>query len=129
MELLLDTCAFIWWDSGGSDRLSAAAKAALHDPANRLHLSHASLWEMQLKHQKGKLLLRKPLADIVQEQCTQNGLHLLPIEPPDIYGLGQLPFHHADPFDRLILSQTRRHEFSVVTDDAEFAKYGVRIVW
>ena len=67
MELLLNTCAFIWWDSGG-DRLSPVALTALHDPANRLHLSHASLWEMQLKHQKGKLLLRKPLADIVQEQ-------------------------------------------------------------
>ena len=88
MDLLLDTCAFIWWDSGGD--LSAVASSALHDPANRLHLSHASLWEMQLKHHKGKLLLRKPLADIIQEQCTQNGLLLLPIEPPDIFGLGQL---------------------------------------
>ena len=128
MELLLDTCAFIWWDSGG-DRLSPVAMAALHDPANRLHLSHASIWEMQLKHQKGKLPLRKPLADIVQEQCAQNGLHLLPIEPPDIYGLGQLPSHHADPFDRLILSQARRRGFSGVTDDGDFAKYGMHIVW
>jgi PIN domain nuclease of toxin-antitoxin system len=74
VDLLLDTCAFIWWDSGGD--LSAVASSALHNPANRLHLSHASLWEMQLKHQKGKLLLRKPLADIIQEQRTQNGLLL-----------------------------------------------------
>ena len=66
---------------------------------------------MQLKHQKGKLPLRKPLADIVQEQGAQNGLQLLPIEPPDIYGLGQLPSHHADPFDRLILSQIKRCGF------------------
>ena len=57
MELLLDTCAFIWWDSR-RDRLSAVSMAALDDPDNRLHLSHASLWEIQLKHQKGKLLLR-----------------------------------------------------------------------
>lgn len=128
MDLLLDTCAFIWWDSGGG-ALSAVAVAALRDSANRLHLSHASVWEMQLKHQKGKLLLRKPLADIVQEQGTQNGLRLLPIEPAAIYGLGQLPPHHTDPFDRLIISQSRLHGFSVVTDDAEFAKYGVPIVW
>lgn len=128
MDLLLDTCAFIWWDSGGGG-LSSVAAAALRDPANRLHLSHASVWEMQLKHQKGKLLLRKPLAEIIEEQCRQNGLLLLAIEPADIYGLGQLPFHHADPFDRLILSQARRHGFSVVTDDGEFPKYGVPIVW
>jgi PIN domain nuclease of toxin-antitoxin system len=55
MDLLLDTCTFIWWDSGGGS-LSAVAAAALQDPANRLHLSHASLWEMQLKHPKGKLV-------------------------------------------------------------------------
>ena len=65
MDLLLDTCAFIWWDSGGGD-LTPVALAALQAPANRLHLSLASIWEMQLKHQKGKLLLRKALADIIQ---------------------------------------------------------------
>ncbi len=87
--------------------MSSVAAAALQDPANRLHLSHVSLWEMQLKHQKGKLLLRKPLAEIVAEQCRVNGLLLLAIEPPDIYGLGQVPPHHADPFDRLIISQAQ----------------------
>jgi PIN domain nuclease of toxin-antitoxin system len=128
MDLLLDTCAFIWWDSGGGI-LSPVAATALQDPANRLHLSHVSLWEMQLKHQRGKLLLRKPLAEIIAEQCQQNGLLLLSIEPADVYGLSQLPFHHADPFDRLIISQARLHGFSVVTDDGEFPKYGVPIVW
>lgn len=128
MELLLDTCAFIWWDSGGGS-LSSAAAAALQDPANRLHLSHASLWEMQLKHQKGKLQLRKPLAEIIEDQCRQNGLHLLAIEASDIYGLGQLAFHHADPFDRLLISQARLRGFSVVAEDAEFRKYGVPVVW
>ena len=128
MDLLLDTCAFIWWDSG-SGNLSAIATSALHDPANRLHLSHASLWEMQLKRQKGKLLLRQSLPDIIQEQVTKNGLVLLPIEPPHIFGLAQLSSHHADPFDRLIISQARLLGFSVVTDDGEFAKYGVPIVW
>ena len=128
MNLLLDTCAFIWWDSGGSS-LSAVATAALHDLDSRLHLSYASIWEMQIKHQKGKLLLRKALGDIIHEQCTQNGLQLLPLEPSDFYGLGQLPFHHADPFDRLIISQAKLRGYSVVTDDAELAKYGVPIVW
>src|SRR5437868_2528956 len=93
MDLILDTCAFIWWDSAGG-ALSSTAATALNDPANRLHLSHVSIWEMQLKHQKGKLVLRKPLAEILEEQCRQNGLLLLPIELGAIYGLGQLPLHH-----------------------------------
>lgn len=128
MDLLLDICAFIWWDSGGSN-LTAVALAAVQDPANRLYLSLVSIWEMQLKYQKGKLLLRKALADIIREQCAQNGLSLLPIEATAIYGLGQLPLHHADPFDRLIISQAKLHGFSIVTHDAEFAKYGVPILW
>jgi PIN domain nuclease of toxin-antitoxin system len=128
MDLLLDTCAFIWWDSGGGD-LGAVAVAMLQDPANRLHLSLVSIWEMQLKHQKGRLLLRKPLADIVEEQRARNGLLLLPIEAGAVYGLGQLPSHHADPFDRMIISQAKFHGFSVVTNDKEFPKYGVPVVW
>jgi PIN domain nuclease of toxin-antitoxin system len=127
MDLLLDTCTFIWWDSGGG--LSPLALATLQDPANQLHLSHASLWEMQLKQQKGKLLLRKTLPDIVREQCVQNGLRLMPIEPAAIYGLSQLPPHHADPFDRLIISQAKFHNFAVVTSDPEFSKYGLGIIW
>jgi len=128
MDLLLDTCAFIWSDSGGGD-LSSAASAALRDPANRLALSYASIWEMQLKSQKGRLLLRKPLGEIIHEQCTHNGLALVAIEPEDIYNLARLPFHHADPFDRLIISQAKLRGFSVVTGDGEFGKYSVPIVW
>ena len=71
--------------------LSSAAAAALRDPGNRLHLSYASIWEMQLKSQKGKLLLWKPLVDIIQEQCNHNGLLLLAIEPEHIYNLAQPP--------------------------------------
>lgn len=128
MDLLLDTCVLIWWDSGGG-KLSPVAAAALHDPANRLHLSHASLWEMQLKHQKGKLQLQRPLPEIIQEQCARNGLLLLPIEPRDIYNLGQLPLHHTDPFDRMIIPQSKLRGFSLVTDDGEFPQYGMPLVW
>lgn len=128
MDLLLDTCAFIWWDSGGGN-LSPAASQAMQDPANRLRLSHASIWEMQLKQQKGKLQLRRPLREIIQEQCERNGLILLPIEPDSIYNVGQLEFYHVDPFDRLIISQAKLNNFSVVTDDPEFRKYNVATVW
>ncbi len=72
--------------------------------------------------------MRKPLAEIIEEQCAQNGLFLFPIKPPDIFGLGLLSSHHAAPLDRLIIPQAKLHGFSVVTDDREFTKYGVPIV-
>jgi PIN domain nuclease of toxin-antitoxin system len=128
MELLIDTCAFIWWDSGGG-HLPQAANSALCDPANELHLSHASIWEMQLKHQKEKLQLRKDLAEIIDEQRVVNGLRLLPIEPGDIYSLSQLPFHHSDPFDRLIIAQALQRGFTIITDDRLIPKYGVPVLW
>ena len=127
MDLLLDTCVFIFWDSA-SGSLTSTAAAALHDATSRLYLSYASIWEMQLKYQKGKLVLRQPLGEIIQEQCTRNGLLLLPIELPDIYGFSQLPFHHTDPFDRLIISQAKLRGLSIITDDREFAQYGVPVV-
>jgi PIN domain nuclease of toxin-antitoxin system len=128
MNLLLDTCAFIWWDSGGGN-LSSEGAQAMRNPANQLHLSHASIWEMQLKHQKGKLQLRRPLREIIQQQCDRNGLTLLPISPDDIYNLAYLEFQHTDPFDRIIISQAKLHNFSIVTDDPEFRKYNVPTLW
>jgi PIN domain nuclease of toxin-antitoxin system len=77
MDLLIDTCAFIWWDSGGT-ALTAAAANAMQDPGNRLYLSHASIWEMQLKHQKRKLVFEKPLEEIIRGQCSQNRFILFP---------------------------------------------------
>jgi len=84
---------------------------------------------MQIKQQKGRLLLRCPLSQIIQEQCSQNGLLLLAIEPGDIFGLAGLPPHHSDPFDRIIISQAKRRRTAIATDDAEFAKYGAKVIW
>ena len=77
MKLLLDTHAFIWWDSDPA-QLSARALAALRDPANEVWLSVASVWEMVVKAQLGKLTLRLPLPDIVRQQQA-NGLRVLPV--------------------------------------------------
>jgi len=128
MRLLLDTCAFLWWDQDEGN-LGPAALAAIAEPSNELFLSHVSIWEMQIKRQRGKLHFRKPLEEIIQEQCAKNGLQLLPIEPLHIFRLDQLPLHHGDPFDRLMISQAVSVGMAVVTNDPEFHKYGVNIVW
>jgi PIN domain nuclease of toxin-antitoxin system len=128
VKLLLDTHAFIWLD-GEPARLSANARAACTDPANELYLSLASIWELQIKLQLGKLALRDDLGSILSEQQQTNHLRLLAIELPDILGLATLPAHHRDPFDRLLVAQARCGGFEFVTHDPEIAKYPVTILW
>jgi PIN domain nuclease of toxin-antitoxin system len=103
MRFLLDTQIFIWWDSE-PERLPPRLLAFCEDPENELILSVASVWEMQIKAQLGKLELSGSLADILEEDREKNLLELLPIELPHVLALEQLPFHHKDPFDRVILA-------------------------
>lgn len=128
MRLLLDTHAFIWWDSM-PQRMSAKAYSACLDPANSMHLSLASVWEMQIKAGLGKLNLRLPLADLIRDHQVRNGLILESIELPDILHLDSLPMHHRDPFDRMIIAQALTGGFHLVACDSEFPAYGVPLFW
>jgi PIN domain nuclease of toxin-antitoxin system len=128
MKLLLDTHTFIWWAIQKA-RISATALAAMQNTQNQLMLSIASLWEMQLKTQLGKLHFNLPLSQLIEDQRRINGLQLLPIEPDHIYALGQLPYHHKDPFDRLLIAQTLTENLPMVSADPAFKAYSVQIIW
>ena len=128
MKLLLDTHTFIWWDSDPA-KLSATAMALCTDPANELILSVTSLWEMQIKHQLGKLSLRLPLVDIVAHQQATNGVIVLPILPTHVFALDGLPTAHKDPFDRLLVAQANSEGATLVSADAIFKSYPVRLAW
>ena len=125
---LLDTHAFIWWD-GDQSKLSAEALAACQSTENSLHLSLASVWELQIKMQLGKLALRLPLADVLRDQQQQNGLVLEPVTLEDILALSALPALHRDPFDRLIIVQANQGGFHLITHDPELARYPVAVLW
>jgi PIN domain nuclease of toxin-antitoxin system len=127
MKLLLDTHIFIWSDET-PERLPQHVLSALEDEANELVLSVASVWKMQIKIQIGKLKLRLPLIDIITEYQNANGLRLLPIEFGDVLALNQLPFHHKDPFDRLIIAQAITGDFTLVSADTNFSNYPVKIL-
>src|SRR5947199_8865953 len=104
MKLLLDTHAFIWWDSDPT-RLSATALTALRDPANEVWLSVASVWEMVIKVQLGKLPLRLSLADIVTQQRA-NGLEVLPATLAHALAVEGLPPIQQDALDRRRIAQS-----------------------
>ncbi len=128
MKLLLDTHTFIWWDSY-PEKLPTVMFNRLQAPENQLLLSLASLWEIQIKFQLGKLTLRGNLADIVQQQQAENNITLLPIEFSHILELEQLPQHHRDPFDRLLIAQSRVELVAIVSRDASFKSYDCQVVW
>lgn len=127
MRLLLDTHVFIWWD-GEPEKLTQAMIFAMQDPANTLGLSTASIWEMQIKAQLGKLTLRRPLREIVESQQTTNGLEMLPVTAEHVYALDSLPAHHKDPFDRLLIAQANAEGMVLVTADMIFSSYPVRLL-
>ena len=128
MNLLLDTHTFIWL-VGEKHLLSSKATAAILDTSNTLYLSTASVWEMQIKLQTGKLTLPSSLDQIVQEQQNINGVSILTIQLGHIYGLAALPLHHKDPFDRLIIAQFIAESMTVVGNDSKFSTYSINLLW
>jgi len=128
VRLLFDTHTFIWWDNEPS-RLSPTALSLCSDPDNDLVLSVASLWEMQIKKQLGKLELRLPLDDIVRHQQSTNGIIVLPVSQAEILALDDLPMAHKDPFDRLLAAQALTEDAVLVSGDPIFASYPVRVAW
>lgn len=128
MNLLLDTHVFIWW-SISPKRLSAQAKKLIADTDNGLFLSLASIWEMQIKIQLGKLELDISLVELIQQQQEVNELNLLSIELNHIYALSSLSNHHKDPFDRLIIAQSIVENINLISIDKVFDKYSVNRIW
>jgi PIN domain nuclease of toxin-antitoxin system len=127
MRILLDTQVFIWWDSE-PEQLSPHLLTLCTDPSNTLILSVASVWEIQIKTQLGKLELNRSLATIVKEHRAKNLLELLPIELTHVLALEQLPFHHKDPFDRIIVAQAISEQLTVLSVDDMLRRYSVTIV-
>ncbi len=127
-DLLFDTHSFVWWADEPS-KLSRAALAALEDENNRLFVSDVSLWEMQIKVQLGKMKLTLPLEDLIESQRQDNEVEILHITTRHILALNSLPFHHKDPFDRLLIAQSIVEDFTIVTADSEFAAYSAKLLW
>lgn len=106
MNVLLDTHAFLWLDSEQT-KLSETAEQVCTDAANKLWLSTASVWEMEIKMALGKLRLRRPLSEIIRSQQTANGIQILPVQLAHALELENLPSHHKDPFDRMLIAQVK----------------------
>lgn len=127
MAYLLDTHTFLWFASG-SKQLPVSVQEKIKDINHSCFLSAASLWEITIKEQLGKLSLSISL-NALFEYADRNQIEILPISYDHLITLAKLPNHHKDPFDRLIISQAISENLILLTRDKEFKKYKAKVQW
>lgn len=126
MRVLLDTHVLVWYLEGNPS-LSRARRELIVKSETEVFVSMASLWEIAIKTSIGKLKLTRSLTDILQQLSSQL-IEILIIAPGHVLQVATLPFHHHDPFDRMIIAQAKVEFLPIITVDPEFAAYGVKII-
>lgn len=128
MSYLLDTHVFLWFVLNDG-RLSSDALALLRATDARLFLSMASLWEIGIKHSSGKMPLPEPVEEFLCQEIGNNGIAILNMKEAHVFETMRLPFHHRDPFDRMILAQSVVENLPILSADATFDSYPIRHIW
>ncbi len=128
MKVLLDTHAFLWAITG-DEQLSETARETFLNPANSLFFSAVSMWEICIKISLGKLSLKRGWFKKIQNELSINAIQWLPVEMPHCAELTALPFHHRDPFDRMLVAQARIEDLQVLSRDARLSAYDIELIW
>jgi len=128
MKLLLDTHTLLWFIAGNAS-LSESARTLIEDVSNEKFVSIASIWETAIKVSIGKMSLSAPFDVLFPHQLNINGFDLLPIKIEHASVITTLPFHHRDPFDRLLIAQAIEEKISLVSADSVFDDYGITRLW
>ena len=128
MRVILDSHALIWYVD--QDKfLSRTSHAAISDPANDLLLSAGSIWEIGIKIGLGKLRLNQPFKDWMNQAISDLNVTILPLSVDYVDAQSNLPKHHGDPFDRLIVAQAIVEQVPVVSADPNLDAYGITRIW
>lgn len=128
MTYLLDTHTFLWYIRD-DQALTAKARALIADVQNTVFLSIASVWEISIKVSLGKLTLPDPYDQFIYEQVRTNRFTLYPISVEHTAVVAGLPYHHRDPFDRLIIAQALADDLAIIGNDVIFDRYGITRYW
>jgi PIN domain nuclease of toxin-antitoxin system len=128
MKYLLDTAVWLW-SLAEPERINDLAREIIGDGQTELYLSAASSWEISIKSALGKLPLPEPPARYVPKRLAAQGIRPLPITHSHALAVADLPLHHRDPFDRILVAQAQIEEMTVLTADRAFDKYRVEVVW
>jgi PIN domain nuclease of toxin-antitoxin system len=128
MRVLIDTHIFIWYIQN-SERLPSSIATYINDGRNDILLSIASVWEMAIKQSTGKLNLGLPYASFIAEQMRLNSIELLSLRLYHLEVVTTMPFHHRDPFDRILIAQAMLENIGIVSADSIFSSYPVQRIW
>ena len=126
MRILIDTHILIWMLEGDK-QLSDQRRRIISGPANEIFVSVVSFWEIAIKTSTGKLTISKTLSDILDEVAASSSILLL-AEPIHTLAVSILPFHHRDPFDRMLVAQAQVGLLDTMTNDVIFADYGLNLI-
>ena len=128
MKVLLDTHAFLWLITGDR-RLSETARRTFLNLDNTLFFSAASLWEICIKMSLGKIAMKRVWFQTIKHEMEINGVQWLPIEMAHCVKVVKLPFHHRDPFDRMLIAQALTEKMPLLSRDRNLSAYAVKRIW
>jgi len=123
MKIIIDTHIYLW-SLADPSRISASRRAKLQSPTNTIYVSAVSIAELMIKASIGKLKIDFDPVDLAE----QSGFEILDFKGRDALALKALPFHHKDPFDRMLIAQSLTLEHPIMTDDTKFEEYDCKIV-
>jgi PIN domain nuclease of toxin-antitoxin system len=126
MRFLLDTHVWLW-TLVSPQRIPADTRELLTEPENGLVLSAASSWEIAIKWRLGKLPLPEPPAQFIPPRLVRDGIEPLSVQHHHAQAVAELPEHHSDPFDRLLIAQARIERLILVTADPKLLDYDVEL--
>jgi len=127
-SFLLDTQVFIF-ALHSPERIPLKTRKLFEGVDHEFYLSIASIWEMSIKSSLGKLKFQYPLKEIIQHSIKESGLKILPLQVDHTYAVHDLPFHHKDPFDRIIIAQALLEKIPIISCDQAFDHYKVKRIW
>ena len=129
MKYLIDTAVLLWTIFNKMEKISPETGKILASPDHTIILSAVCTWEIAIKYSLGKLMLRTDPVELIEGLFLRHNLQRLPITHEHTLATAKLPFHHKDPFDRLLIAQAKIEELPIITPDGHFRLYGVDVIW
>jgi len=127
VKYLLDSHVLLWWLENDPS-LSGKALRAISSSENEIFISTVTAWELAIKNHSGKLEIHR-LLDGLENKLVEEGFFTLTISMRHALRAGDLPSHHKDPFDRMLIAQAQAEDLSLISNDSMFDRYGIRRIW
>ncbi|WP_017293104.1 type II toxin-antitoxin system VapC family toxin [Geminocystis herdmanii] len=127
MKILIDTHIFLWYVTN-NQKLNESTKLIINDRGNIIYISQASIWEIAIKNSVGKLTFNSSFREFIEEQIRVNDFNILTFNLSNFEQITKLPFHHRNPFDRIIIAQSIIEKIPIISYDEMFKFYDIQLL-